>query len=161
KIAPALEWSARQPLGANNCGLQHQPASHDALAIAKGPYVQELLAALHAALHHPIERSAVGEFIHPLGDHACGVELFSRLSTPLFVFKGELDPLLKLFGRVTADAKFDHVKRHALPLAEMRDRVNAALTLNHVDGEPAEARLFVALIHVETSLAHGLDCSIE
>src|SRR5690606_23497175 len=125
KIAPALEWSARQPLGADNVWLQHQPAPHDALGVAEGPYVQQLLAALHAALHHPIERSAIGEFINPLGDHACGVELFSRLPAPLFVFKGELDPLLKLFGRGTADAKFDHVKRHALPLAEMRDRVNA------------------------------------
>src|SRR5690606_21973048 len=124
------------------------------------------------------------KLVHPLRNHPCAVELLDRMAEPPLFGEAKFDPLLQLFGRLAADTQFYEMKGHGPRFAQMRVWVNAALVNNraeirnggggtarnrsaaesafhHVDGKAPEARLLVALVHVETGLPHGLDGGVE
>src|SRR6185437_3921338 len=83
-----------------------------ALLVDERPHIDDAFAASDLALDDPIERTAVGEFLGTLGDHACRVDMLGLLAAALFVLKPLLDPALEVFDGIATDAKFDQIEGH-------------------------------------------------
>src|SRR5690606_25310035 len=112
KVAPALERTARLPVGAHHHRVEDEPAAADALGVGKRPDIDQTLTALHAALDDPVERAAVEQFVDALGHHARGVELFDRLAGAPFLLELFGDPVLEILDAFAADAELYQMQSH-------------------------------------------------
>ncbi len=80
-------------------------AAADALAVGERPDFEQALPALHVALDHPIERTAVDQLGAARRHHAGGVEVLGRLAGAAALVEPEGDPFLEIFDAVAADAE--------------------------------------------------------
>jgi hypothetical protein len=112
KVTPALERSPRTRLDQHEFRLEHQLAATNSPLVDKRPHVQESLPTRHFPPDHPIERTAIAEFVRTSGYHARAVDVLAGQSAPFALFESAAYPILQLFDRVAADTELDEMKRH-------------------------------------------------
>ena len=117
KIEPSLKGAPRSRLHQREPRPQHQIATRYSRSIDEWTHVEQQLSAGDFTADHPIQRSPVTELLRAPWHHARAVNVFAR--KPPFAALREFlsDPVLKLIGRIAADAELDEVQGHAASLA--------------------------------------------
>src|SRR5258707_10814063 len=87
-------------------------AAADALLVDEWAHIEQPLPAHDLAADHPIERAAVAQLLGALGHHARPVHVLGREPALPALLEFLADPVLEIFDRIAADAKFDEMKGH-------------------------------------------------
>ncbi|CAH2404706.1 hypothetical protein MES5069_440084 [Mesorhizobium escarrei] len=131
QIPPALKGAARLPFSAHDRGIEHQVTAADTLVIGERTDFGDQLAALHIALDHPVEGTAIGDLGAARRHHAGGVVVLDRFTgAPPFV-EAEGDPLFQIFDAVAANAELYEIEGHGLRFSPGRDGVNGPVDFLH------------------------------
>src|SRR5262249_15508220 len=113
KVSPALKCPEWTGLNQRDFTIKDEPASTNAIAVDKRPYVEEPLAAHDLASNDPIKRTAIEQFLSTLWGHAGRMNVLALFAPFLLRFPPLLDPILEIFHGIGANAEFDKVQRHA------------------------------------------------
>src|SRR4029077_11882938 len=94
--APAPGSAERARRHQHHFGIEHDAAAADTVLVAKRPDGADALPAHDLAADHPIERTAVGEFVGALGHHAGAVDVLGLFAALALVLELLLDPVLEV-----------------------------------------------------------------
>src|SRR5262245_33898340 len=120
EIAPALEGAAGLRPRRDELGVEHNATAAPAVVLHLLAEIEHALSHQHEALDHPIERSAVEDFIAPPRGLKGAMAMLGLLPRPGEALEMVGLPLGEFPRRLNADAKLDQMQRHG-PALEIRN----------------------------------------
>src|SRR6185437_3040331 len=113
EIAPALERAHRTRHHPDHLRLHDEPATPDAVLVAKRLDRDDLLTRRDLAADHPVKRTAFQYLVDALGRHAGDMDVMARQTLALGGSHAFGDPALEFLEGLATDGKLDEMKRHS------------------------------------------------
>lgn len=112
KVPPSLERSPRLRLRRNQLRREHDRAPADAVSAGDAFDTGDFLPHQHSAPHHPVERSAIEQFVRTPRRHSRNVFMQSPPAPLPATRDAGYHPRLQIIKTVSPRRQFNQMKRH-------------------------------------------------